>query len=87
MIAAGLHGIEHELPLEPEFVGNAYLSDRPRVPTALAEAAELLAGSSVAAEAFGKTVVEHYLNAARVELESYASVVTDWERFRGFERL
>ena len=68
-------------------MGNAYLSDRRRVPTALAEAAELLAGSSVAAEAFGKTVVEHYQNAARVELESYASVVTDWERLRGFERL
>ena len=54
---------------------------------ALAEAAELLAGSAVAAEAFGKTVVEHYLNAARVELDEYSSVVTDWERFRGFERL
>ncbi len=27
LIAAGLHGIENELPLEPELVGNAYASD------------------------------------------------------------
>ena len=87
LIAAGLHGMEQELPLEPEFIGNAYLSDRPRVPTSLPEAAELLAGSGIAQEAFGKTVVDHYLNAARIECEEYAAAVTDWERFRGFERL
>src|SRR6201991_3375972 len=39
LIAAGLHGIEHELPLEPEFTGNAYGSDKPTVPTTLGEAA------------------------------------------------
>ena len=27
MVAAGLHGIEHELPLETPFVGNAYADD------------------------------------------------------------
>ena len=32
MIAAGLHGIDNELPLEPVFEGNAYESDKPRVP-------------------------------------------------------
>ena len=32
MIAAGLHGIDHELPLEPAFEGNAYEGDNPRVP-------------------------------------------------------
>ena len=32
MIAAGLHGIENELQLEPAFEGNAYESDKPRVP-------------------------------------------------------
>ena len=30
MIAAGLHGIERELPLEPAFEGNAYDSDKPQ---------------------------------------------------------
>jgi glutamine synthetase len=41
----------------------------------------------VAREAFGDEVVEHYLNNARVELDAFGRAVTDWERFRGFERL
>ena len=32
MLAGGLYGIEHELPLEDELVGNAYTSGRPKVP-------------------------------------------------------
>ncbi|GAA1312563.1 glutamine synthetase family protein [Pseudonocardia xinjiangensis] len=87
LIAAGLHGIENELPLEPELAGNAYTSDAPRVPSTLREAAELFAGSTVAVDAFGQEVVEHYANAARVELAAFDSAVTDWERRRGFERL
>ena len=43
--------------------------------------------SAIARDAFGQEVVEHYLNNARVELEAYDAAVTDWERFRGFERL
>ena len=87
MIAAGLYGIDRELPLEPEFSGNAYHADKPRVPTTLDEAARLFAESKVAQAALGEDVVEHYLNAARIEIEAYQSAVTDWERFRGFERL
>ena len=51
------------------------------------EARDLLAGSELAHEAFGREVVDHYLNRARVELEAFESSVTDWELFRGFERL
>jgi len=87
LIAAGLHGIENELPLDAPFTGNAYGSDAPRVPSTLREAAELFAASEVAADAFGVEVVEHYANAARVELATFDSAVTDWERRRGFERL
>ncbi|MDQ4041119.1 MAG: glutamine synthetase family protein [Actinomycetota bacterium] len=87
MIAAGLHGIEERLELEPPFEGNAYASDRPRVPDSLAEARELFAGSALARAAFGDEVVEHYLNNARVELDAFGRAVTDWERYRGFERL
>jgi glutamine synthetase len=87
LIAAGLHGIENELPLQPELIGNAYRSDAPRVPSTLREAAELFTGSMVAVDAFGQEVVEHYANAARVELAAFDSAVTDWERRRGFERL
>ena len=87
MIAAGLHGIEQGLELEPAFAGNAYTSDKPRVPGTLREARELFASSEVARTAFGEEVVAHYLNAADVELAAFDSVVTDWERYRGFERL
>jgi glutamine synthetase len=87
LVAAGLHGIEHELPLEPAFEGNAYASGKPRVPSTLREAMELFASSEVAEAAFGKDVVEHYTHAARVELDAFDAAVTDWERFRGFERL
>ena len=87
LIAAGLDGIENELPLSPPYAGNAYRSDGLRVPTTLREAAELFAGSKVAEVAFGTEVVEHYTNAARVELAAFDTAVTDWERRRGFERL
>ncbi len=87
MIVGGLHGIEQGLELEPEFVGSAYDSDKPRLPTTLREAADLFAKGSVTREAFGDDVVDHYTNMARVELDAFDSAVTDWERYRGFERL
>ncbi|HEY3610131.1 MAG TPA: glutamine synthetase, partial [Pseudonocardiaceae bacterium] len=52
-----------------------------------AEAAALLGGSDIARAAFGDDVIDHYLNAARVETAAYDATVTDWERIRGFERL
>ena len=87
MIAAGLHGIENELSLEAPMEGNAYESDKPHVPTNMYAARDLFAQSEVAREAFGQEVVDHYLNHARVEIEAIEATVTDWERFRGFERL
>lgn len=87
LIAGGLHGIDAGLELEDATEGNAYTSGAQRLPTTLAEAAELFENSAVAREAFGDEVVEHYLNNARVELKAFNSAVTDWERVRGFERL
>jgi glutamine synthetase len=87
LIAAGLHGMDNALELEPPTEGNAYVSDKPHVPRTLAEARDLFAASALAREAFGEEVVEHYLNNARVELDAFNAAVTDWERFRGFERL
>ena len=49
MIAAGLHGIDAELELEPPVEGNAYTADKPRVPGTLREAHDLFAGSRLAA--------------------------------------
>ena len=87
IIAAGLHGVDQGLELEPEYQGNAYLSDKPRLPGTLREARDLFAASEVAGSAFGAEAVAHYCNAADVELRAFESAVTDWERVRGFERL
>ncbi|MHB8186100.1 MAG: glutamine synthetase family protein [Dermatophilaceae bacterium] len=87
MLAGGLYGIREQLPLEPAFEGNAYASDKPRVPSTLLEARDLFAASTVAEQAFGKDVVEHYVHAADIELQAFNTAVTDWERVRGFERL
>ena len=88
MAAGALYGIENELPLEGAYPGNAYTdADAPRVPATLREAAELWQGSELARQAFGAEVVGHYANNARVELAAFDAAVTDWELFRGFERL
>ena len=47
----------------------------------------LLEESALAREAFGAEVVDHYLHFARTELRTFEAAVTDWEKFRGFERL
>ncbi len=88
IIAAGLHGVEQGLELEPPYNGNAYeATEKPHLPRTLRDARDLFADSSVARQAFGDEVVEHYVHAADVELEAFDAAVTDWERFRGFERL
>jgi glutamine synthetase len=87
MIAAGLHGVDRELELEPAFEGNAYESDKPRVPHTMHAARDLFEGSEIARDAFGQDVVEHYLNRAQIELDAHEAAVTDWEKYRGFERL
>jgi glutamine synthetase len=87
MIAAGLHGIDHELPLEPAFVGNAYADTSRTVPSTMRDALELWQRSELARAAFGPDVVEHYVNYAEVELAAYNAAVTDWELRRCFERL
>ncbi|HEY0541220.1 MAG TPA: glutamine synthetase family protein [Actinoallomurus sp.] len=86
LIAAGLHGIDNELPLEDAYGGNAYDSGADQVRASLREANADWTGSALAREAFGDEVVEHYANNAQVELAAYDRAVTDWELFRNFER-
>jgi glutamine synthetase len=88
MIAAARYGLEHELPLEDPFEGNAYNdATAARVPATLGEALARWEGSDLARSAFGDEVVAHYANNARVELAAFESAVTDWELYRGFERM
>ncbi len=86
LIAAGLDGLERGLEPPAALEGNAYESDAERFPSTLREAIAALEGSSVAREAFGDEVVEHYLNYGRVEQRLFDDVVTCWERERLFER-
>jgi glutamine synthetase len=88
LVAGAIHGLENELELEDELVGNAYADDAaPRLPSHLRDALALWQVSPVATAAFGADVVDHYANMARVELSAFDAAVTDWELRRGFERL
>ncbi len=87
MVAAGLDGIIRELPLEPILTGNAYTSGAPRVPDSLRDALGAWESSAWVEATFGAEVRDHYANMARIELEAFGRAVTDWERFRGFERM
>jgi glutamine synthetase len=88
LIAGGMHGVEHGLELPEPCSGNAYeiAGNAGRLPGTLAEAAALFEASTVARQAFGDNVVNHYVNNARVEVTAFNAAVTDWERVRGFER-
>jgi glutamine synthetase len=87
MLAAGLHGLEDELEPPPMFEGNAYADESlPRVPSTLRDAIEALESSTLAREAFGDEVVDHYLNYARTEQRLFDQTVTCYERERLFER-
>jgi glutamine synthetase len=86
LLAAGLAGIEQELPLPPEFKGNAYESNVQRFPHALRDAVSCLEHGKVARAAFGDDVIDHYLNYARTEQALFDKVVTSYERERLFER-
>ena len=87
MIAAGLHGIEHELPLEPALEGNAYDSDAPHVPPPCARPRRVRRPPRSPAQRSGDDVVDHYAEHRRVELAAFDAAVTDWELVRSFERM
>jgi glutamine synthetase len=87
VVGAGLLGIEREIEPPDEYIGNGYVATGcDRMPRALHEAIRLLEESEAAAEIFGANVVAHYLNAARVEQETYDAVVHPWDRERYLER-
>jgi glutamine synthetase len=67
--------------------GGADLNPYLALSALIAAARDLFAASEVARAAFGEDVVAHYTNAADIELGAFEAAVTDWERFRGFERL
>lgn len=47
----------------------------------------MFAERALAWDAFGDRVVEHYLNLADEQNDTFFSMVPDWELFRSFERM
>ena len=87
MVAAGLDGIKRKLTLESAQVGNAYASSSPRIASNMGESLSAWENSEWISEAFGSEVQQHYANMAKVEIADFERSVTDWERYRSFERI
>jgi glutamine synthetase len=87
-LAAGLDGIAKQIEPPAVFEGDVYQAEElPRVPTTLRDAASYFAMSDFVNEAFGDEVQEHYEHFFEVEATAYENAVTDWERWRYFERI
>jgi glutamine synthetase len=88
VLASGLYGIEHELPLSPGIVGNAYTQPLPNelsLPMTLWEAAQSLKASSAARSLFGDAFVDHFAATREWEEREFRKAITDWELKRYFE--
>lgn len=83
-LAAGLYGVEHQLKLPPETLGDPGVEGA-RLPTTLREATALLAESDVARELLGEEFVSHYVRTRDWECREYERSVSDWELRRYFE--
>jgi glutamine synthetase len=86
MLAAGLDGIQRELPVPDPTEENLYLSEEAearialnRLPASLGEALEQLEGDEVIKEALGAQIYDRFISAKRLEWEDYRLEVTPWE--------
>ncbi|WP_328549894.1 glutamine synthetase family protein [Streptomyces sp. NBC_00366] len=86
VLAAIDHGIDRKLALGPVSTGNAYNVGGTPVPPTLGRALTSFRDSSLAHEAFGAEVVEHYARLAELEIAHDERVVTDAERQRWLAR-
>ncbi|GHD73780.1 glutamine synthetase family protein [Vogesella fluminis] len=87
-LAAGLHGIEHEIEPDEAITGNGYLLDVPperRLPRSLWEAAQTLKQSVVMRDWLGDDFVDHFAATREWEEREFQRHVTDWELNRYFE--
>jgi glutamine synthetase len=88
LMAAGLDGIRKQVEPAPVFVGDVYqAADLPHVPATLRDATDNFASSDFVRDAFGADVQQHYTHFFREEQAAYDRAVTDWERWRYFERI
>jgi len=90
MLAAGLDGIERQLPLPPPLEEQAYEFDPEAVesryvrslPSSLGEAVSALVADDVIVDALGGELVERLAEAKRLEWQEFSAHVTDWELTR-----
>jgi glutamine synthetase len=88
-IAAGLDGIDRELPVPEIFDGNAWTGDNIAfVPTSMHQALHRFEECKMLRASFGDEVFDHLLASAQSELVAFDShTVTDWETRRYYERV
>ncbi|NNE51512.1 MAG: glutamine synthetase [Sulfitobacter sp.] len=87
MLAAGIKGIEDEMPLAPPTKGDVYEDSKAAdIPQTLRAATDRLRTSTFLREAMDDAVIDHYTRCAEWEQEEFDRAVTDWEIARGFER-
>jgi glutamine synthetase len=82
LLAAGLSGVERELPLPEAQEGDADVSpntDR-HTPHSLADALDALEADEILRSYFHPDLIEVYLALKRKEYERWNSTVTDWEQ-------
>ncbi|NBA95736.1 glutamine synthetase family protein [Pseudomonas sp. R5(2019)] len=79
-LAAGLHGIEHELEPSPPIQGEFQVPEHLSLPCTLHAALERLNRSELARELFGREFVEGYIASKTLELASFADEISPWER-------
>jgi glutamine synthetase len=84
-VAAGLYGIERELPLPPETTGNGYDAKATPLPSTLRAATEALSRSKEVRELLGADFVDHYVRTRDWECRQFEAAVTKWELERYFE--
>ena len=81
-LAAGLRGIQDELPLPPESslpVDQLADSGAVRLPRDLGEAVDAFEGSELMREVLGEHIYRYLLREKRAEWDEYSQTVTDWE--------
>jgi len=95
MLAAGMKGIEEGYALPEEATNNIFeMTPQARLaagidllPQSLAEALDVMEGSTLVADALGEHVFDYFIRNKRSEWDSYKEQVTPWELARYLEAL
>jgi glutamine synthetase len=79
-LAAGLHGIEHQLEPTPPIQGAFEVPENLALACTLDGALKRLKRSKLAVELFGQEFIEGYIATKTLELTSFMDEITPWER-------